>query len=65
MIQMKACHKLDKIKDLEIKCMEKELILVTQLQLLGVTIDQQIDQHLEWKSDINKITKERYTTLSS
>lgn len=57
---MKTCHKLDKMKDLEIKCIEKELDLVNEWKLVGITID----QHLEGKSHINKIIKECYATLS-
>ena len=55
---MKAYHKLNKIKDLEIKCIEKQLELVNAWKLLGVTID----QHLDWKSHINN-TKECCPTL--
>ena len=46
-------HKLDEIKDFEIQCMEKQLELVNEWKLLGVTID----QHLDWKSYINKLPK--------
>ena len=39
--------------------MEKQLELVNEWKLLGVIID----QHLDWKSHIDKITKECYTML--
>ena len=39
MAEIKACHKLDEIKDLEIKCMEKQLELPNECKVLGVTID--------------------------
>lgn len=34
--QMKAYHKLNEIKDLEIKCLEKQVELVNEWKLLGV-----------------------------
>ena len=43
MAQMKACHKFDEIKDITIKCMEKQLELVTEWKLLGATIDRHLD----------------------
>ena len=58
--QMKACHKLDEIKDLEIACIEKQLELVNEWKLLSF----RIYQHLDWKSHINKVTKVCYATLS-
>ena len=39
MAEIKACHKLDEIKDLEIKCMEKQLELPNDCKVLGIAID--------------------------
>ena len=50
---MKVCHGLNKTKDIKIKFMEKKSELANEWKLLGFTID----QHLDWKSHINKITK--------
>ena len=49
--QMKACYKLGEMKNLEIKCIEKQLKLINEWKLPGV----KIDQHVAWKSSINKI----------
>ena len=46
--------KLDEIKDLQIKCMEKQLELVNKWKLRDVAIY----QHLDWIFHINKVTKE-------
>ena len=45
--QMKSCDKLDEIKDLEIKHIEKQLELVNQWKLIGFTIDQDLGCRLE------------------
>lgn len=50
---MKVCHELDKTKDIKIKFTEEKSELANESKLLGVTID----QHLDWKSHVNKITK--------
>ena len=57
--QINVCHKLDEIKDLEVKFMEKQLELVNEWKLLGVTID----HYLDWESYINKLTKACYATF--
>ena len=59
-VQIKACHKLDKINDLKIKCMEKQFEWVNEWKLLSVIID----QLLHWKFNINKIAEECCTALS-
>ena len=60
--QMKSCDKLDEIKDLEIKHIEKQLeqSINGNLQVLQQTKIQIV----YWKSHISKIIKERYATLS-
>ena len=60
MAEIKACHKLDEIKDLEIKCMEKQLELVNEWKLLRIIRD----QHIDWNSHINKITRGCYASPS-
>ena len=56
---MKACHKPSISNLVEIKYVEKQVELVNEWKLLSVTIDQQLD----WKSHIIKVTKECYATL--
>ena len=56
---MKACHKPSISNLVEIKFMEKQVELVNEWKLLSVTID----QHLDWKPLINKVTEECYATL--
>ena len=59
--QMKAHHKLEKVKDHEVKCMEEQLQLVNTWKLLNSAID----KHLHCNSHINKITSKCYATLSA
>ena len=54
-------HKFDEIKYLKIKCIKKQLELLNKWKLPDVIID----QHLQWISDIDKINKEWYPTLSA
>ena len=49
---MKTRYTVDEIKVLATKPMKKQLESINKCRLLGVTID----QHLEWKSHIDKIT---------
>ena len=57
--ETKPWHKLDQIKDLEIKCMKMQWKFANERKLQGVTTD----DHLDWKPHINTITKECYATL--